>query len=175
MSQSKSKPKSPSSAGSRYLVAVIGVVTILLIGLTYWAWTDTPQLADDDDVYASLDALFTAVTARREPLIVNCESKLVVLHSEGKIPEQAWTRISHVIELAKAGQWESSARELYRFIERQKRTKPAHFGMFDIRDTMKHSSLARTVCSGSAIACVGCWSTQVQRVMAEGYCLCAAR
>lgn len=160
MSQSKSKPKS-SSADSRYLVAVIGVVTSLLIGLTYWAWTDTPQLADDDDVYASLDALFTAVTARREPLIVNCESKLVVLHSEGKIPEQAWTRISHVIELAKAGQWESSARELYTFIERQKRTtQPAHFGMFDIRDTMKHSSLARTVCSGSTIACVGCQSTQ---------------
>ncbi len=109
-------------AESRSGVAIIGAVAILLVGLAYWAWTDTPQLNADGDVYASLDALFTAVTARRESLVANCESKLAVLHSEGKIPEQAWKRISYVIELTRAGEWESAAKALYSFIERQNGT-----------------------------------------------------
>lgn len=151
MSQSKSKPK---PAGDRKtLVAVIGIVASLLVALAYWAWTDVPQLEDDSDVYASLDALFTAVTARREVLVVNCESRLAALHSEGRIPKQAWTRIRHVIELAKSAKWESSATELYLFIERQKGTaKPARVGSFDPRHTTDGSALAQTVCSRLALA-----------------------
>ena len=106
-------------ANSRSGVAIIGAVAILLCGLTYWAWTDTPQLKADGDVYASLDALFTAVTARRESLVANCESKLAVLHSEGKIPEQAWKRISHVIELTRSREGEIAVKAPYTFIERQ--------------------------------------------------------
>lgn len=118
--QAKSKPQTLGSR--RSVVAIIGIVSILIGGLAYWRWADTPQLAADGDVYASLDALFTAVTSRRESLVANCESKLVAMHSEGRIPEPAWQRIAHVIELAKAGQWESAASDLYAFIERQKQT-----------------------------------------------------
>lgn len=117
MYQTKSKPS--TLADRKSIVAIIGVVAVLLAGLAYWAWTETPQLKADSDVYASLDALFTAVTARRESLVTNCESKLLMLHREGKIPKQAWKRISHIIETTKADQWESAAEDLYSFIEDQ--------------------------------------------------------
>ena len=119
---SRAKSKTTTLADSKPVVAIIGIVAILLGGLAYWAWTDTPQLKADSDVYASLDALFTAVTARRESLVANCESKLVALHSEGKIPKQAWKRISHIIELTRTDQWEVAAKDLYSFIERQNGT-----------------------------------------------------
>lgn len=120
MSPSKSKP-SPT-ANRKFVAASLGVLTVLLGGLAYWAWPKAPQLKANSDVYASLDALFTAVTARREPLVADCESKLAALHSQGKIPEPAWKKISQVIELAKNGQWESAAQDLYLFIERQNGT-----------------------------------------------------
>ena len=118
--RAKSKPE--TSTDKRYLAAIGGVIFTLVAGVAYWAWTDTPQLAADSDVYASLDALFTAVTARREPLVASCESELAAFHSAGKIPERAWRRIVRVIDLTKTGQWESAAEQLYSFIEHQKLT-----------------------------------------------------
>lgn len=102
-------------------MAVASIAVLLIAGITYWVWTDTPQLNVDSEVYASLDALFTAVTARREPLVMDCESKLAALHRDGRIPEPAWKKIAQVIDLARTGRWESAAKDLYSFLERQKR------------------------------------------------------
>lgn len=119
------KSKSKSSRERKPVRASIAAAAICVLVLTaaYWSWTSTPQLDPSDEVYASVDALFTAVTARRAELVAQCETELASLHGEGKIPQPAWQRLSRAIALAKSDDWEPAAKDLYRFIEQQRRSE----------------------------------------------------
>lgn len=123
MLPTKSKSKSSREKKSVRASVAAAAVCALVITAAYWSWTSTPQLAPSDEVYASVDALFTAVTARRAELVAQCETELASLQREGKIPQPAWQRLSRAIALAKSENWEPAAKDLYRFIERQRRSK----------------------------------------------------
>ena len=116
---SPAKNNREASTGRILLVSLASVLAVVTIAFAYWAWTATPKLQPSDEVYTSLDALFTAVTAHKSPMVETSATRLDALHREGKIPDPAWKRITRVIDLAKDGQWESSAKSLYQFIERQ--------------------------------------------------------
>jgi len=99
-----------------------GVVACLLLSLTvlWWAWVDTPQLALDEEVLKTVDSLFTAVTARRQPSLIECEKRLIALHVAGRISDPAWNKLNSFIQSAKKEDWEIASRQLYRFIELQR-------------------------------------------------------
>ena len=96
-------------------------ILMIFVFVTFtWLWSGVPQLKYDDQVFRSLDAMFTAVTARSNSKLNDCGHRLETLHDEGRIPEAAWNRISKCRELAHRGEWDTAARSLYQLIESQR-------------------------------------------------------
>ncbi len=79
----------------------------------------TPQLGPDEATFNSVDALYTAVTARRTDLLTACETRLRERHDAGKLPDAAWTELCSIIATSRDGKWEAAAERLYAFMKRQ--------------------------------------------------------
>jgi hypothetical protein len=75
----------------------------------------------DEEVSRAVDALFTAVTARDEKRLTQCERRLQALQEAGKLPGAAAGYLDRFIRTARAGGWEPAARSLYDFIRAQRR------------------------------------------------------
>jgi hypothetical protein len=81
----------------------------------------TPQLGTDEEVFRTVDALFTAVTARDEKLLAQCEQRLKGHREAGRLPADAGDSLDRVIAKARSGSWEAAAERLYDFMKSQKR------------------------------------------------------
>jgi hypothetical protein len=106
--------------GSRptYVVLAGGGLVILLM---CWFWfARPPQMGADPEVFKTVDALFTAVTARDEKLLGQCERRLSALESAGRLPGKASSYISGIIARAHDGRWQSAAEQLYAFMRAQR-------------------------------------------------------
>ncbi len=80
-----------------------------------------PQMGADKDVFNTVDALFTAVTAHDEKQLSQCEQRLKGYLASGTLPESASAYLIEVITTARAGQWQSAAETLYSFMMAQRR------------------------------------------------------
>lgn len=100
------------------LVTIAAVVALIL-------WNRTPQLGTDEEVFRTVDALFTAVTARDEKLLAQCEQRLKAHRDAGRLPADAADRLDGVIAKAHSGSWGPAAERLYDFMKSQKREGPA--------------------------------------------------
>jgi hypothetical protein len=80
-----------------------------------------PQLGNDGEAYSTVDALFTAVTARDEKLLGDCEQRLHALRDGGRLPKDAAEHLDGIIRKARAGRWERAAESLYAFMKDQRR------------------------------------------------------
>lgn len=108
------------------VVVAIGVTVAVLAGLRR-----PPQMGADEGVFRTVDALFTAVTARDERQLGDCERRLRGYREEGRLPEGAAEYLDGVIGQARGGDWEAAAKELYEFMSAQRREgarehPPAH-------------------------------------------------
>ena len=92
-----------------------------LVWLFMWWSSRPPQMGADEEVSEAVDALFTAVTARDEKLLADCERRLLALKDAGKLPPQAAAYLDNIISKAREGRWESSAKSLYDFVRAQRR------------------------------------------------------
>jgi hypothetical protein len=102
--------------------AVLGGVVVLGAGACVAAfWGRPPQMGADEETFAAVDALYTAVTARDERLLAQCETRLHAARAEGNLPPAAAVHLDGVIARARAGRWESAAQRLYDFMKAQKR------------------------------------------------------
>ena len=105
------------------IAAIVGAVVVVLGAVACMAafWGRPPQMGADEEVFTTVDALFTAVTARDERLVAQCEARLRLARDEGKLPPDAAAHLDGVIARARAGRWESAATRLYDFMKAQKR------------------------------------------------------
>jgi len=102
---------------SRWLIALgSGVVLVaaiwMIVGLRR-----PPPLDSDAEVRKTIDALFTAITARDETLVTGCEQRLSQHRVAGKLSPAAAVHLDQIVQRARAGTWEPAARELYVFIQ----------------------------------------------------------
>ncbi|HZT79808.1 MAG TPA: hypothetical protein VFA26_06290 [Gemmataceae bacterium] len=95
-----------------------------LVGGAFLLWGRPPQMGADEEVFTAVDALFTAVTARDEKLLADCEQRLHALKAAGKLPTEASDYLDGVIKKARAGRWESAAEKLCTFMQAQRREGP---------------------------------------------------
>src|SRR5947209_18402666 len=95
----------------------------LAVLLVAWfvLWTRPPQMGPDPEVFATVDALFTAVTARDDKLLGQCEQRLHTLKDTGKLLAGASNYLDGIIQKARAGRWEWAAERLYEFMKAQRR------------------------------------------------------
>jgi hypothetical protein len=75
----------------------------------------------DEEVFSTVDALFTAITARNEKLLGQCEQRLQALKAAGKLPDEASNYLDAVIRKSRDGRWQSAAETLYDFMAAQRR------------------------------------------------------
>jgi hypothetical protein len=80
-----------------------------------------PQMGADKEVFATVDALFTAITAHDEKQLGHCEQRLKSYFDAGTLPESASTYLKDIIETAHQGKWQSAAETLYSFMIAQRR------------------------------------------------------
>jgi hypothetical protein len=116
------------SSRSRRAVATAGSigVAVLVLSLLIWWWSRPPQMGADEEVFKTVDALFTAITARDEKLLADCGQRLLALRDAGKLPPDASAYIDNISRKARVGQWDSAAHTLYDFIRAQRREGSDH-------------------------------------------------
>lgn len=104
--------------------AVVWSVALICVGATLW-WVLSlrrpPQMGPNDEVFRTVDALFTAVTAHDEKLLAQCETRLHTQREVGHVPPEAAEYLDNVIQKARGGSWQSAAERLYDFMRVQRR------------------------------------------------------
>lgn len=93
-----------------------GLVALLGLSWVIWSSLPPPQLPVDEQVFNTVDALFTALTARDTKRLAECEQRLKTYHEEKKTSDAVAARLDAIIALARDGQWEPAARTLYDFM-----------------------------------------------------------
>ena len=102
------------------IAAVVGALAVVL-GVGFIGCRRPPQMGADEETFKAVDALFTAVTARDEKLLGQCEQRLHGLRAAGKLPDGAADFLDGVIGKARGGRWEAAAEKLYGFMQGQRR------------------------------------------------------
>lgn len=77
----------------------------------------------DEEVFRTVDALFTAVTARDEQLLTQGEQRLRAFQEARKLPDRAAHYLQGVIQKARQGHWQPAAESLYDFMQVQRRER----------------------------------------------------
>lgn len=109
--------------GPRKLVLVgAGAAALIAAALLVWSRLPPPQLKEDERVFNTVDALFTALTARDRSRLDECERRLKTYHQEGRTSDAVAASLDSIIRQAHDGKWEPAARRLYDFILGQRGT-----------------------------------------------------
>ncbi len=101
-------------------IALAAVAVILVIVLVLSLRT-SPQMGPDEEVFNTVDALYTAVRNQDERQLTACEERLNGYRHAGKIPSSAAASLAAIIAQSRGGNWDSAAKRLYDFMAAQKR------------------------------------------------------
>lgn len=80
-----------------------------------------PQMGPDREVFATIDALYTAVSLREPGQLDRCDRSLADLARAGRLPSKAHGRLASIIADARAGEWEPAQSDLREFMLGQRR------------------------------------------------------
>jgi len=111
-------------APNRERVAVyvlLGLVAFGAIAMLIAYWSRPPQMGIDEDVFRTVDALYTAVRAKDEKRLGECEARLHGYRDTGKLPADSADFLDGVIAKARAGKWDVATETLYEFMIAQRR------------------------------------------------------
>jgi hypothetical protein len=111
-------------AAGRERVAVYVVAGLLAAGAiaAFAAFLGRPpQMGTDEDVFRTVDALYTAVRLKDEKKLGECEARLHAHRDAGKLPAGPAKFLDGVIGKARAGKWETATETLYEFMLAQRR------------------------------------------------------
>ena len=114
MNSNRLAPGYTLKAATCALVALAGIALFV-----HWRWSQ-PQLEADEDVFNTVDALFTALTSQDPGRLEDCERRLDGYIEEDRLAPAAARVLDSVIQQAHAGDWEPAARRLYDFMLAQR-------------------------------------------------------
>src|SRR5436190_23598139 len=106
---------------NKITLTVLGILIVVISMRGWFGLRSQPQLPPSDEVFKTVDALFTAVTARDERHLAACEKRLTKYTQAGELPAGASKRLKAVIATARSGKWEPAAHRLYDFMQGQRR------------------------------------------------------
>ena len=111
----------PTTGRIRAAIGTSAAALAILCAIWLYARSSPPQIGGDEETIKAVDALFTAVTARDDKLLADCERQLQALKGAGKLPNHASASLDGIIKQARDGGWESAAQTLYDFMRGQRR------------------------------------------------------
>lgn len=106
---------------NRLATIVLGILAIAAIVLLTQFLRSQPQFGADEEVFKTVDALFTALTSRDNQRLSDCEQRLQTYRAAGTLPSSAAKKLDGIVKQARSGEWEASARKLYDFMLAQRR------------------------------------------------------
>lgn len=114
-----SKSTTVQNNSMRYALG-IGVIVGLLVGYQAWRYFSTPpKLQASADALKTLDAMFTALTARDSAKLAGCMDRIEQHLAAGKLGHEAAVKLRYCAELANQGSWEAAAKYLYWMVYEQ--------------------------------------------------------
>lgn len=93
-----------------------GIITALML---FFSGCSGPAAVESPEAIRTVDALYTAVTSRREDLVDEAETRLKTLMADGKLSAEAMGQIGDIILMARNNQWQPAAERLDTFIRQQ--------------------------------------------------------
>jgi hypothetical protein len=102
------------------LFALGGLAAVAVVALIIFL-RRPPQMGADEEVFKTVDALYTAVRSQDDRRLADCEQRLAAHKAAGKLPKGAADYLDGVVTTARRGRWESAARSLYDFMLAQRR------------------------------------------------------
>jgi hypothetical protein len=111
----------PDRAPGRRLLLFLALGLVLGGVVLFFSLKSPPQMGADEEVFQTVDALYTAVRSRDEKQLNLCQKRLASHREAGKLPENASGYLDRVIAQAREGEWEPAARRLYAFMKVQRR------------------------------------------------------
>lgn len=107
---------------NRIAIGVLAGLLVFGIALAVIAYrSPAPQMGADEEVFNTVDALYTAVRNRDEKRLSECETRLKSYRDAGKLPLEAAEKLDSIIAKARGGSWDTAAERLYDFMLAQKR------------------------------------------------------
>ena len=79
-----------------------------------------PSLNGDPEVLKAADALWTAVAAKRLPLVEDVSGEIERLHTAKKLSDEAHLALGAVVAAARQSQWDAARADLKRIIQAQR-------------------------------------------------------
>ncbi len=100
----------------------VGTLFLGCLALAWW-WLrpGPPQMGSDPEVFQHVDALYTATRMHNATLVAQCADRLRTSRENGSLGEDAAGYLDGIIHRAKAGEWDTAVRSLYRFMRAQRR------------------------------------------------------
>ena len=115
-------PAIDASVHYRIFWLTLGAASLFLVTLGAQWLRRPPQMGSDENVFKTVDALFTAINSHDLPRIKDCAERLDQSRQAGELPAAAASRLDSIVKQAHAGQWDSAAHQLYDFMLGQRRT-----------------------------------------------------
>lgn len=106
--------------GNRKIRYLILAASILVLGVAIFSTFRKPQIGDSEEAFKTVDALFTALTTKDLQRLDDCEQRLSEYREAGELNPSAAARLDKIIQQARTGDWENSARRLYDFMLSQR-------------------------------------------------------
>ena len=108
---------------NRLATILIAIVSFVCAAAVYQYLRTSPQIGPNEEVFKTVDALFTALTTKDLQRLSDCESRLQADLESGALPSAAAKNLDGIIQRARAGKWDASADTLYQFILDQRRMR----------------------------------------------------
>lgn len=93
------------------------------VALFFLTRSRPPQVGTSDDVFKTVDALYTALRMEDPKKLDACEKRLHAERDAGKLPASASEHLDAIIAKARKGDWRPAAERLYAFMAAQRREK----------------------------------------------------
>ena len=100
--------------------ATLGVTLAIVCVIAFWQ-SAPAQLPNDDALFKTVDALYTAVRMKDAPRVAECHRRLAEANAAGRLSDHAWNQLQAVIDDANDGEWQPAAESLYEFMLGQRR------------------------------------------------------
>lgn len=115
------EPTERTNRNAIALYVLLGLVAVA-VAVAAVAYLSRPaQMGASEEVFHTVDALYTAVRNRDEARVSECERRLSGYRDGGQLPAGAADELGAIVAKAKGGAWETAAERLYDFMRAQKR------------------------------------------------------
>ena len=112
----------PTEPRRRRAVFLLAALVLLAGGSVLYAYLSRPpQMGASEEVFHTVDALYTAVRGRDEKQLGDCERRLARYRESGALPAAAAESLAGIIGTARGGDWQPAAEKLYDFMLAQRR------------------------------------------------------